>query len=62
MLPGAWKTMDFSFTFRGDEYHFILDTKALSISFSSGKKETGRVFIRGKRYELRHGETTKVSL
>ena len=59
-LPGNWKSIDFNFKFKTDDYSFHITEKELEVKFSSRNDKSGRIFVRDMRYELNNLETLKV--
>ncbi len=51
-LPVNWKTMEFSFRFKGGIYHFSINNNKVRVSYASENKEEVRIFIRGMKYVL----------
>jgi trehalose/maltose hydrolase-like predicted phosphorylase len=51
-LPSNWKTMEFSFRFRGGTYHFTISNNQVKISYTSNNNDVVRVFVKGNKYEL----------
>ncbi len=61
-LPSAWKSMEFSFRFKGEEYHFRIDGESVQVEFQTQSSEEGRIFVRGRRFSLLTNETIKIPL
>ncbi|MCK4920031.1 MAG: HAD-IA family hydrolase [Bacteroidales bacterium] len=62
VLPDNWKVLSFNFKFKSEDYSFRVSKDSLEIGFNSRKTEAGRIFVRGKRYELNNNKKLIVSL
>ena len=52
-LPPNWNEMQFSFNFRGGEYHFtIIDNKKVKVTYRSDANKKARIFIKDMVYEV----------
>lgn len=59
-MPKHWRSISFSFTFKGIEYHLIIDQTEISLHFDAKDKEFSEVEIQGEKISIENGRLYKM--
>jgi beta-phosphoglucomutase family hydrolase len=61
-LPGGWKEMKFSFSFKGGEYKFVIGKEKVKVTYKGKNNEEVRIFINGMKFVLSNEKEVETNL